>query len=128
MAGKGTNRASEGAGFHELVGVQVDDAGEGHATVSLKTGDHHLNRHGTVHGGCLATLADTAMGAAVAASGQAPVTVEMTMTYLEPAGPGTITASARIRRQGKRITIVEAEIVDDDGEDVAHAIATFTGI
>jgi acyl-coenzyme A thioesterase PaaI-like protein len=34
----------------------------------LQAGDDHLNGHGSVHGGALATLADTAMGAALNAA------------------------------------------------------------
>jgi acyl-coenzyme A thioesterase PaaI-like protein len=50
------------------------------------------------------------------------------MTYLEPAPPGRITARGTITRQGKRITIAEAEITGEDGSVVATAVGTFTTI
>jgi uncharacterized protein (TIGR00369 family) len=117
-------------GFSSEVGIQVtehDDDGDGSAVVEavLDAGPRHLNRHGTVHGGALATLVDSAMGAAVADAGsEAPVTIEMKVTYLEPAQPGRVTARATVRKRGRRVTIVEAEVEQDD-ELVAHAIATF---
>lgn len=114
------------ATFGELVGFEVlepDD--EGRVVARLDAEEQHLNGHGTVHGGAIATLVDTAMGSAVRAAGSdAPVTIEMKVTYLEPARPGRLEAVASVRKRGRRITIVEAE-VSQDGELVAHAIATF---
>jgi acyl-coenzyme A thioesterase PaaI-like protein len=49
----------------------------------------------------------------------------MKVTYLEPARPGTLVVDALVRKRGRRITIVEAEVTQDD-ELVAHAIGTFT--
>ena len=117
-------------GFREYAGLEVESLDDGDARVTLDAGDRHLNPHGTVHGGLLATMVDTAMGAAVATTtedGEAPVTIEMKVTYLEPGKPGRLVADAHVRKRGRRITIVEAEIVQDD-DVVAHAIATFTTI
>lgn len=112
--------------FHELVGVEVESAEEGRSRIRLEAGDRHLNPAGTVHGGAIATLADTAMGAAVKTTGDgSTATVEMKVTYLEPAVPGTLVVEALVRKRGRRITIVEAEVTQDD-ELVAHAIGTFT--
>jgi len=113
------------AGFGDVVGVEVVGSDDEGATVVLDADERHLNAHGTVHGGALATLADSAMGAAVAADGSSAVTIEMKVTYLDPAKPGRLTARARVRRRGSRITIVETDITDSDDEAVAHAIATF---
>ena len=118
-------------GFTNHVGAQVDEAEDGRAVVTLDAADHHANRHGTVHGGALATLVDVAMGAAVFSQfngEQAPVTIEMKVTYLEPAKVGRLTATAQVRRAGKRITIVETEVTAQDGDVVAHGIGTFTTV
>jgi uncharacterized protein (TIGR00369 family) len=120
------------SGFTELVDLRVLATHDGEAQVELWASERHLNPHGSVHGGALATMLDVAMGAAVAdAKQEAPVTVDMTITYLEPAEPGRLLADAKVRRAGSRITIVEAEVSQggDDGSDrsfVAHAVATFT--
>ena len=116
-------------GFTSTIGVEVVEADQGdEARAVLDAGDRHLNPHGTVHGGAVAALVDTAMGAAVAKEDVAPVTIEMKVNYLEPAPPGRIEARARVRRRGSRITIVEADVTDPDGTAVAHAIATFTTV
>lgn len=113
-------------GLAELLGLEVDRADDGgRAVARLNVDDRHLNRHGTVHGGAIATLADSAMGAAVWAAGSdLPVTIEMKVTYLEPGRPGEVVADAQVRKHGRRVTIVECEVTQD-GELIAHAIATF---
>lgn len=114
--------------FRDLVGLDVVRADDGRVTVSLDAGDDHLNPFGTVHGGAIATLVDVAMGEAVARKdGEkgAPATIEMKVTYLEPASPGPVVAVGVVRRRGKRVTVVEAEVTQGD-EVIALALATFT--
>jgi uncharacterized protein (TIGR00369 family) len=120
------------SGFHDTVGLEVVSIGDGESTVRLEIADEHLNQGGTVHGGALATLVDTAMGAAVAGGagdGQRPVTIDLRVSYMEPGRPGLIEATAKVRKRGSRITIVESEVVQvDSGEVVALASATFTTV
>lgn len=116
--------------FHDLLDLDVHIE-DGSATITLDARDQHLNGHGFVHGGALATLADTAMGAVLNAHtgpDDAPVTVSLVMTYLEPAPPGPTTATGTITRQGKRITIAEATVTSEDGTVVATAVGTFTTV
>jgi uncharacterized protein (TIGR00369 family) len=118
-------------GLGDLLGIEVTHLDADAADVELLADHRHVNRHGTVHGGAIATLVDTAMGAAVwreDTGDAAPVTIEMKVTYLEPAQPGRLRASARIRRRGKRIIIAEVDVTDADGEAVAHGIGTFTSL
>ena len=113
-------------GFREHVALQVEPEDDGSSRVLLDAGDEHLNPHGTVHGGVLATMIDVAMGTAVATTGgESPVTVSLTVTYLEPGRPGRLEARARVRKRGKRLMVVEAEVVQDD-DVVADALATFS--
>jgi uncharacterized protein (TIGR00369 family) len=118
-------------GFRTLVGLEAEQTAEGHARVTLQADERHFNAHGTVHGGVIATLLDVAMGTAVASApgddSERPVTIEMKVTYLEPARSGALVATAKVHKRGKRITIVEAELEQDD-EMISHAIGTFTTI
>ncbi len=107
-------------GFREHVELQVS-AGK----VVVDADERHLNPHGSVHGGVLATMIDVAMGSAVAEGTDGiPVTVSLTVTYLEPGKPGRLEAVARVRKRGKRLTMIEAEVTQD-GDVVADALATF---
>lgn len=50
-------------GFAGRLGVREDSAHDGSARLELIAAQEHLNPAGTVHGGVLATLVDTAIGA-----------------------------------------------------------------
>lgn len=111
--------------FREHTNLQVHELEDGVARVVVDTREHHLNAHGSVHGGLLATMLDAAMGTAVVSSGgELPVTVSLTVTYLEPGRPGRLEASARVRKRGRKLLVVEGEVVQD-GDVVADALATF---
>jgi len=46
---------------------------------------------------------------------------------MAPGKPGVIVAAARVRKGGKRVTVVEAEVVQEEGEEVvALATGTYT--
>ena len=121
----------ENGGFRELVGIELSEAEEGRAVVSMRPGDRHLNPAGTVHGGASSTLVDVAMAEALNTTldeeAERPVTVEMKVNYMAPAKPGVIVAAARVRKGGKRVTVVEAEVVQEEDEEVvALATGTYT--
>jgi uncharacterized protein (TIGR00369 family) len=121
---------SESAGFRELIGTEVSGVEEGRAVARLEAEDRHLNPNGTVHGGVVYTLVDISMAEALRTKVEGdgrPVTIEIKINYLEPGKPGTLSSAARIRKAGGRITIVEAEVSQEDsGEVVALATGTYT--
>ena len=112
-------------GFREHVELEIEPDGDGASLVVVEAGQQHLNPGGTVHGGVLATMLDAAMGSAVAAAGRdLPVTVSLTVAYLEPGQPGRLEATARVRKHGRRLLVVEGEVTQD-GDVLADALATF---
>jgi uncharacterized protein (TIGR00369 family) len=114
------------AGFLELAAVPAPEIGDGTSRYEVEVDRRHLNPAGTVHGGFLATLVDTAMGAAVRGhvDDEVPVTSQLTVTYLRPGGPGRLVVTGRLRKRGASLTICEAD-VEQDGETLVHAVATF---
>jgi len=112
----------------QLFGYELDSIGDGKATMSLRVMDRHLQIHGVVHGGILASLADTA-GAMAAypllPKGTRLATVEMTINYLEPVDRGPITAEARVLRLGRTLAVSECEIKDAAGKLAAKSLLTF---
>ncbi|WP_448616285.1 PaaI family thioesterase [Modestobacter sp. URMC 112] len=114
-------------GFIGTVGARDRWAEDGRAGLRLDVTDRHLNEAGTLHGGVLATLVDTAMGQAVRSrTGEhdVPATSQLTVTYLRPGKPGVVEVTARVRTQGAHLTVCEAD-VEQDGEGLVHAVATF---
>jgi uncharacterized protein (TIGR00369 family) len=112
----------------QLFGYELDAIGEGKATMSLRVMDRHKQIHGVVHGGILASLADTA-GAMAAypllPKGTRLATVEMTINYLEPVDRGPIIAEARVLRLGRTLAVAECEIKDAEGKLAAKSLLTF---
>jgi uncharacterized protein (TIGR00369 family) len=114
-------------GFVAALGVTGVDADDGTARLVLEATDGHLNPAGTLHGGVLATLVDTAMGAAVRSltgDEDVPATSQLTVTYLRPGSPGPLQVTGRVRKQGEHLTVCEADVAQD-GKDLVHAVATF---
>ena len=119
---------TEGSGgFAERLGAEVTSTAAGKATVTFEARDEHLNAAGTLHGGVLATLVDTAMGMAVRSAtddDDVPATSQLTVTYLRPGKPGPLSVRAQVRTSGEHLTVCDAD-VEQDGRDLAHAVATF---
>jgi|CZKC01.1.fsa_nt_gi uncharacterized protein (TIGR00369 family) len=112
----------------QLFGYELDSIGDGKAVMSLRVTDRHKQIHGVVHGGILASLADTA-GAMAAypllPRGTRLATVEMTINYLEPVDRGPIVAEARVLRLGRTLAVAECEVKDAEGNLAAKALVTF---
>jgi len=113
-------------GFAQRLGAEVERADDGSARIRFEAREEHLNPAGTLHGGVLATLVDTAMGTAVRSTVEddVPATSQLTVTYLRPGRPGTVEVTARVRTRGEHLTVCEAD-VEQDGRSLAHAVATF---
>ena len=124
--------AKDDGGFAELVGTELSSTEEGRAAVSLKAEVRHLNPSGTVHGGVISTLIDASMAEALntmTKEDEQPFTIQITVNYMKPGKPGTLTSSAQVRKGGERITIVEAEVLQEDEDEViALATGTYTPV
>ncbi len=118
--------------FTELVGTEVSSTEDSRAVVSLQAEEWHLNPSGTVHGGVISTLIDVAMAEAlntITEEDEQPFTIQITVNYMKPGKPGALSSTAQVRKGGERITIVEAEVVqEDDDEVVALATGTYTPV
>ncbi|HEY6066607.1 MAG TPA: PaaI family thioesterase [Thermoanaerobaculia bacterium] len=81
----------------------------------------------TIHGGVLATLADTAVAFALSTNFDGKMgfaTTDLTIHFLRRAKTD-VRARARILKKGKRVNVGEVDIVDLDGSPVARALTTF---
>jgi uncharacterized protein (TIGR00369 family) len=113
--------------FVDTLGVTGRTADDGTARLELDATEQHLNEAGTVHGGVLATLVDTAMGQAVRSltgEDDVPATSQLTVTYLRAGKPGKLAVVGRVSKQGEHLTVCEAD-VEQDGRTLVHAVATF---
>ena len=105
---------------HMRLGRIDDDQAE----IFLDIHPDTLNTYGMVHGGALYTLADNTGGYAIHTDGRTYVTQSGTLSFLENRISGTIRASARVRRRGKKTALVDVDIFDEAG--VLLATGPFT--
>ena len=115
--------------FHTAwLGLSLDHVDEGEATVSIAVEPKHRNLMGTLHGGMISTLADTATGVAMGTTledGTTWTTTALNVTFLAPGRSGRVRAVGRVVKRGKTFGYAEADVVDDDGRLLARATATF---
>lgn len=132
--GKPLTLKALGRKFHfsnaaRLFGFQLEHAEAGRAKLRMRVLPRHMQIHGVVHGGVLASLADTAGGLALylgLPSGSRAATVEMKINFLEPVQRGEVFAEARILRQGKYLAVIECDLMEASGKMVAKALMTFS--
>ena len=115
--------------FYRWAGVEMIDASPGVVEIAFEASAQHLNLQGLVHGGILATLADTAMGLAVRTvlePGRRHVTVQLGIEFLSPGRPGRITARGRSIKIGTQLGFAEADVTNADGRLLARAHSTLS--
>ena len=113
----------------DLVGM-IDFGGEeGAISVALVPERRHYNPLGTVHGGVISTLLDTAAGCSVhstLAPGEGYTSLDLTVKFLRAVteDSGRILAVGRVLSRGRRTALAEASLVDGAGRLVAHATSS----
>jgi uncharacterized protein (TIGR00369 family) len=120
-------RRVEETAFYDWAGISIVSATKGEVEVAMEADPHHLNIQGLVHGGMLATLADTAMGLAVRTTlepASRHVTIQLGVQFLSAGRQGQISARGRVVRSGRQIAHAEAEVVNDAGRVLARAQST----
>ena len=114
--------------FSVLMGFDVERLYEGGAVLGMTVGDHHRQIHNVVHGGAIATLADTAGAIAaytVAPKGVELATIELKINYLLPIAEGKVEAEGKVLRAGRNFMVVECDVRNHNGALAAKALMTF---
>lgn len=114
--------------FNTHTGLNIVGFQDDRFVVELEVGTHHHNRYGSVHGGVLFTMLDTAMSRAffdtLPPDQNNGVTLEMKINYLKAIGAGKLTAYGSLINTTRRTAFVEGHIENEDGALVAKATAT----
>lgn len=109
-----------------LTNSTVIEVEPGRVVFTCTPGEEHYNPLGTVHGGLLCTLLDTVVGCAAHTTLDAGVgytSIEIKVSYLRPVtlGSGTLTATGRVTKPGRRVIFADGEVRDAAGALVATA-------
>jgi uncharacterized protein (TIGR00369 family) len=120
----------EGAGgMVHLVGLQMVSVAFGRVRFTATPSAAYTNPQGTIHGGYLTTLLDSALGCAADSAmpaGRQCTTLELKVSFVQPCRPdqGALSVQGDVVRQGRRVVFTEARIVDDAERLLATASST----
>lgn len=111
------------------IGLENFDGEAGAFSVELVPEQRHYNPLGSVHGGVLSTMLDTAAGCSVhstLAIGEGYTSLDLTVKFLRPAtvASGRLRATGKVIQRGRRTALAEAQVTDESGRLIAHATST----
>jgi len=110
--------------FAEALGIQVLDAKDGYAKVTMKVEKNHTNALGFTHGGVIFSLADYAFAQACNFGDSVAVAVQVSINFLKPSvEEDTLTAEALRVSEGKTTGLYQVIVRKED-----KTIALFTGL
>lgn len=111
-------------GLHNLLDLHtafIDE--QGRFSLKLKITEQLLNPKGTVHGGVLFSLCDSAVGTYIAFQKKWAVTIDSTIHFYRPALSGDVlTASINERKNGRTISTILVEVYNGKAQHIADAI------
>jgi uncharacterized protein (TIGR00369 family) len=109
-----------------LLNLGLRQVERGLVVFECKPDESVYNPIGVVHGGLVCTLTDSAIGCAVQTTldaGVAYTSIDITVNYLRPVtlDSGTLLATGRVVKPGRRVAQATAEVHDGAGRLVATA-------
>lgn len=110
--------------FSHENGIELTHVEPGLARGVLHAGPNSINPHGMIHGGAIATLADTVGGSCACSTGGICVTASSTMEFLRPAY-GDLFCEATPKKLGRKLSVIQVVITNCEGKSVATGTFTF---
>lgn len=113
--------------FVAHLGLVTEELGQGTARLSMALPEHFTNSLGTAHGGVIMSLLDVALCTAARTlhpDSIGVITIDMSTSFIGGGSGERLFAEARVLRDGRSMTFVEAEAKNADGSLVAKAIGT----
>ncbi len=115
--------------MHTLAIESFEVLEEGRCAFRMRAQEFHYNPIGTVHGGVIATLLDSATGCAVHSTlpaGWGYTSLDLTTKYLRPVtvDSGLLHCEGTVISRGRTTALAEARLLDEQGRLVAYASST----
>ena len=109
--------------------IQVGNIEKGSVTFVFNPQEFHYNPIGTVHGGVITTVLDSAMGCTLHSllpAGTGYTTLELKVNFLKAVTmqSGQLNATGKVIHAGSRTALIEAQLTDSSGTVYAHAVST----
>lgn len=114
--------------FAAAAGIRLVDCGPGRAVARMTLKAGHMNGVDVVQGGAVFTLADFAFAVACNSRGPVALAIDVSISFLAATAGGTLTATAKEVSRSSRLSRVEVEVRDAEGDPVAlfHGTAYVT--
>jgi uncharacterized protein (TIGR00369 family) len=118
-----------GAPISGLIGLEEFGGERGSMHVELEPRADHYNPIGSVHGGIISALLDTACGCSVhstLAPGELYTSLDLTVKFLRQVtlDSGRLRAEGSVIQRGRRTALAQAQLYDARRRLVAHATST----
>ena len=105
-------------------GIVLDELDDRHAVTSLTLDARHRNAFGGVMGGAIFTLADFAFAALTNDRERVTVAQQVSISFLSAPKGARLVATARYRKDGRNSCVVNVDVADDKGRDIAQFVGT----
>ncbi|WP_264739044.1 PaaI family thioesterase [Cytobacillus firmus] len=116
----------EASPFWGHMGITFERLEPGEVIIKMPVKKELLNSNSVMHGGAIASILDSIIGATIRSTREVRVaTISLTTQFVAPFTEGTLFASATIINPGKRIQYVESKAMNDEGEIIGTALGTF---
>jgi 1,4-dihydroxy-2-naphthoyl-CoA hydrolase len=110
-------------GLPGLLGIEIQEAGDGRARARLELGEQHQAPNGYLHAGTVVALADSACGYGCILSlpegARGFTTIELKTNFVRSVQTGTIECEARLVHGGRTTQIWDATVAAADGRQMA---------
>lgn len=116
------------APFEKLLGMNIESLDNGKSVLSMGYRVELSQTAGLLHGGAIASLADTAVATAMKTLFPPSVrfgTIELKMSYLKPVKSGIITASAHVIKVNDHTYNGVVNVSGSEGEIIASGETVF---
>lgn len=112
--------------FCGYLGIHTTEMETGFAKGEMPVNEHFENAVGSVHGGCIFSLADTIGGSAAASYGNKMTTISSDFHYLTAAmNTRKLFATAKEIKHGKTICVIDVEVFDDKEKRIAKGTFSY---
>ncbi len=121
-------RAVESAPYFQLLQIRLEEIDTGFTRFRMPFRRELTQAYGVVHGGAIASLADTAVAFAlmtIIQPGERVTTAEFKINFFVAVTDGEMIGEARVIHAGKRLVSADMEVKGQDGKLIAKGIATY---
>ena len=116
----------EESAYWQFLGLKMKELSVGRAELELPFNPSFKNARDIVHGGVIASMLDMTMGVLGKSLGYDEVmTLNMGIQFLKPVGEETIYSEASIINEGRSASLIEAKLLDESGNIIAHSTGAF---